>query len=143
MYEEENTAKIELQRIDHLLYVTLKYSRTGDVMNNIIKRLIDAFELTITEFLEKTKEKNKIKDIPKLTVFKIELLEQLFKKNRVIKDYTNLYYLLKKLDNPNYKSKNEYRKNLTYIINGLEVKAVLLVRFYEKIKTFANFVQYY
>ena len=35
--ELEDNAKQELKRADHLLYVTLKYTRTVDVIKNTIK----------------------------------------------------------------------------------------------------------
>ena len=40
-------AKEELKRADHLYYVSLKYTKTVDVIKSIIERLINAFDFTI------------------------------------------------------------------------------------------------
>ena len=47
--ESENieNAVSQLKRADHLLYVTLKYTRTVDVIKSIIKRLISAFDFAV------------------------------------------------------------------------------------------------
>ena len=54
MYEDsEFNADDELKRADHMIYVTLKYTRTADVIQNIIKRLTNAYEFSILETLNK------------------------------------------------------------------------------------------
>ena len=45
-------AKEELKRADHLLYVTLKYTRTADVIKNTIHRLLNAIDYAIIFSLE-------------------------------------------------------------------------------------------
>ncbi len=49
----EDSALQELKRADHLIYVTLKYTRTVDVIKNTIKRL----KIKITKRLRKIKER--------------------------------------------------------------------------------------
>ena len=51
MEEEIISPEEELKRADHLVYVSLKYTRTCDIMKNAIKRLIAAFQLVIHKFL--------------------------------------------------------------------------------------------
>ena len=50
-----------------------------------------------------------------------EILPEVFKKNKevskVMEDYVNFYYLLRKLDKSTYKAREEYRKNIKHIIN--------------------------
>ena len=52
-------ANNELKRADHMLYISLKYTRTCDVMQNIIKRLIAAFDFGIEAMLDDLNNKNK------------------------------------------------------------------------------------
>ena len=92
MYEE-NAAKEELKRVDHLIYVTLKYTRTCVVIKNIIERLIIAFEAEFVQGLEYALKKKKIKAIPESNRLKAELLSKTCHK-RGIKKYFELYYLL-------------------------------------------------
>ena len=46
MKEALDNAKEELKRVDHLFYVSLKYTRTADMMRHLIERLINAFSFT-------------------------------------------------------------------------------------------------
>ncbi|MEK7201541.1 MAG: hypothetical protein AAB737_02820, partial [Patescibacteria group bacterium] len=55
-------AKEDLKRADHSIYVTLKYTRTVDVIKNVIKRLINACDLAMIEALEHLKKQKKIKE---------------------------------------------------------------------------------
>ena len=49
-------AKDEIKRADHLIYVSLKYTRTCDIILNIFKRLVAAYDSAILASLEKSKE---------------------------------------------------------------------------------------
>ena len=90
MLEDIESARGELQRAEHLIYVTLKYTRTGDVMKSIVERLIDSMNYSITDMLEFTKHKNKIKEFPASDMAKFELLKVILKK--LI--FLGLYYLM-------------------------------------------------
>ena len=52
MKESLQDAKEELKRIDHLIYVTLKYTRTVDVFLSIIERMINSYEFIIDVLLK-------------------------------------------------------------------------------------------
>ena len=41
MIESLENAKEELKRIDHLIYVTLKYTRTVDVLLSVVERMVN------------------------------------------------------------------------------------------------------
>ena len=49
---------------DHLLYVSLKYTKTCDVIINLILRWRKMIETSIDAILEKAKKKKKISTIP-------------------------------------------------------------------------------
>ena len=42
MIETLENAKEELKRVDHLIFVSLKYTRTVDVLLNVINRIISS-----------------------------------------------------------------------------------------------------
>ena len=73
MREETDNALEELKRADHLIYVSLKYTRTTDVIRSTIKRLISAYNYAILDLLEYSKNKNLIKKIPIPNEEKIKL----------------------------------------------------------------------
>ncbi len=139
----EDRAQDELKRVDHLIYVSLKYTRTCDVMLNAMKRMISAFELGMNDLLFHYQAKKKIKDIPDSSKEKVELLEKLFK-NKVIK-YTKFYSLLKKIETCEFSRREEYRKHVTMIamIDGkkLEIDIITLLDYYKKTKEFVDFVK--
>ena len=141
--EEEDRAKEELKRADHMVYVSLKYTRTADVIKNIIKRLISSFEYTILDALEYYKNRKKIDNIPESSGERLELFEKLFKEN--IKQYIKLYQLLKKMDNAPYQSKEEFRKNLTFMPKignkVFEVKMYDITEYFLKTKEFYSIVR--
>lgn len=138
--ELEDNAKQELKRADHLLYVTLKYTRTVDVIKNTIKRLINAFDYAILEALEWTIKKKKIKKISDLNKLRAEDLNKVYPE---IKTYIDFYNLLKRVDRAEYTKKEEYRKNVTMIVTDemiLEINIPKLKEYFEKTKEFVEWV---
>ena len=101
MLEDIESAQGELQRADHMIYVTLKYTRTGDVIKNIVERLVGSMNYTITDMLEYAKSKNKLKEVPTSDIAKLELLntvlKPLFAKNKALKEQIDLYMVLKRV----------------------------------------------
>lgn len=112
-YTDDN-AKNELKRADHLLYVSLKYTRTADVIKSIIKRLIMAFDRVFLETLEYLKEKGKIDSIPVSKQARVEAIGKYCKKQE-IKEHLELYSFLKDIDKAKFTKREEYRKHVTLI----------------------------
>ena len=138
--ELEDNAKQELKRADHLLYVTLKYTRTVDVIKNTIKRLINAFDYAILEALEWTIKKKKIKKISDLNKLRAEDLNKVYPE---IKTYIDFYNLLKRVDRAEYAKKEEYRKNVTMMVTDemiLEINIPKLKEYFEKTREFVEWV---
>ena|SRR3989338_3462714 len=137
--ESENieNAVSQLKRADHLLYVTLKYTRTVDVIKSIIKRLISAFDFAVEEMLEKSKEKKKIRSVPRSPIERIELIKKIIN-DKKIKDYIKFYYLLRQIDKSSFKAKEEYRKHVTLITPKIEVDVEKVKEYYYKTKDFVE-----
>jgi len=137
-------AEDELKRADHLVYVTLKYTRTCDVILNIIKRLINAYDSITNEALEYCKKKRKIKEIPTKDDEKVELLSKKCK-IRGIKQYFKLYFLMKKIQEARFTTKEEFRKNVTLISHldgrSLDVNMPLIFEYYDKTKEFVSLIR--
>jgi len=145
-YQEEQAEEFEeLKRADHLLFVSLKYTKTIDVIKNIIRRLINAYDYAIIRALTKLKEKNKIKDIPLSPISRAEVLRDLTKKKIEMLDFLELYFSLKNIDRAEYTKKEEYRKNVTLtVMQDDEVIAINIPKlheFYKKTKEFVNYVK--
>lgn len=130
----EESAKEELKRADHLIYVTLKYTRTADVIKNTIKRLISAFDFGINDALKYYKDKKKTKNIPSLPKLRADLLHEISPEFRTDMCF---YTLLKDINKAEYSKKEEYRKNVALLAHlspkqTVEVNVPKLMDFYNK-----------
>ena len=136
MIESTESSRGQVIRADHLFHVTLKYTRTGDVVKSIIKRLLSTLEYVISEILEK----KKVKNVPVIALMKANLLNKKFKKNKEIKKLVNFYIYLKKIDKGKYRVMAEYRKGVAIIVDNEEINIAKLRELLEKTKDFVRFV---
>ncbi len=136
MIEDADSARGQMLRADHLFHVTLKYTRTADVIKNTIKRLVTSLEYAITEILEK----RKVKNIPTIALMKADLLKRTFPKNKEIKELISFYLHLKKIDKGQYVTKDEYRKNVAIIVDDIRVDIPKLRALLDKTKELVKFV---
>ena len=139
-----NEAKEEIKRADHLLYVTLKYTRTTDVIKNAIDRLINAYDNAAIYALEVLKKKKKIKVIPLTPVSRAEVLRDNSKRDINMLDFLNGYFLLRKISRAEYTKKEEFRKNVTLTVmhndEVIEINIVTLKELYNKTKEFIDYI---
>ena len=130
----EDSAEQELKRADHLLYVTLKYTRNVDVIKNIIKRLINAYDYAALEALKYLKVK-KIPDAPRL---RIKLLgEKIPQFSKEVK----FYLMMKELDAAPFKRREEFRKNVTLLTSVMDVNIEKVKSFFERTILFVKTVE--
>ncbi len=143
MSEYLEKARDELKRSDHLVFVSLKYTRTCDVIHNIIQRLINAYDFAILAVLEKAKSEDKIDFIPSSKSMRADLVSK-FKKN--IKPYLEVYSLLMEIKNADFDRVSEYRKGVTLISRISEDKTVnvdvpTLMDYFENAKEFVKLME--
>ncbi len=144
MNEYLDEARQELKRVDHLVYVSLKYTRTVDVIKSVVERLINAFDFALLELLNYLKEKKKIKEIPQSPGLKADLIEKNFH-NQELNSYISFYLMLRKISRAQYTKREEYRRHVTMIAsldNGetVELNIDILKEDYDKTKQFLDFV---
>ncbi|MEK6932615.1 MAG: hypothetical protein AABW56_02360 [Nanoarchaeota archaeon] len=139
-----NEAKEEIKRADHLLFVTLKYTRTTDVIKNVIHRLLESYDNAIIHALESLKKKKKIKNIPLTPVSRAELLRENYKIDIIILDAMNGYFLLRKIQRAEYTKKEEFRKNVTLTVmhndEVIEINIEALEQLYDKTREFVDYI---
>ncbi|MFA4886703.1 MAG: hypothetical protein WC595_00680 [Candidatus Nanoarchaeia archaeon] len=132
----------ELKRADHLVFVSLKYTRTCDVMKNAIKRMIAAFELAFHEHLELQREKKKIEEVPASAKERAILTKDLL--GPTARKYFGLYNHLKKIDKADFQAFEEFRKNVTLKTKTsppISVKMPDLVHYLELTKEFLTYLK--
>ena len=127
----EENAEEELKRADHLIYVTLKYTKTADVIKNTIQRLINAMDFAVMEALTYLKVKN-ISDVPRMR------FEQLLEKIPKIKEYADFYFMLRRIYNAKFNSKEEYRKRVTLMTEEGDVNIDTLKEYFQKARKFVK-----
>jgi hypothetical protein len=120
---------------DHLLYVSLKYTKTCDVIKNLILRWRKMIETAIEEILKHAKKKKKISSISSNPLGKIEEIRKLFKKEENFLEILDLYEMFRKIDELRTERIGEFRKNVALRIfyQGKEINVDL-----EKLKEYAE-----
>lgn len=145
MLEAISNAKEELKRADHLLYVSLKYTRTVDVFKSLIQRLLDCDEFTIQALLKYLKEKKKIPALTQSPVAQANQLKKYFPEDRLIQENIDLYLLLRKINKAEYVKAKEFRRhvNMTVLIEEevIEVNIDRLYEYYDQTKAFLFHVE--
>src|SRR3989344_5811257 len=106
MREALEEAREELKRVDHLIYVSLKYTRTVDVLMNVINRMIDSYSGMIDTLLKYAQEKKMIQEIPASPIEKGALVKKLFPEQEFL-DNVELYFLMRKIHRSNPQRENE------------------------------------
>ena len=123
---------------DHLLYVSLKYTKTCDVIMNLILRWASMIETSINKILEHAKKKKKISTISTNPLGRIEQVKKLFKKDKNFQDVIELYKMFRKIKELRTERIGEFRKNVTLTIfyQGKEIGVNL-----EKLKEYAEMLE--
>ncbi|MEM2956323.1 MAG: hypothetical protein QW041_02000 [Candidatus Pacearchaeota archaeon] len=142
MHQIEN----EMKAAQHLLYVSLKYTKTGDVILNLMHRWRLMIEHAIDMMLEKAKKKKLIKEIPTAPKLKATLLAQLLKKEPIVIETLELYSFFRRVDTLEHIKEHEFRKNVALrIIDEKEVVIDLekLKEWQALLENFIKFVRKY
>ena len=118
MNESLLDAREELKRLEHTIHVTLKYTRTVDVIRNALERLISIFDFLIEAFLEDAKEKELIKTIPKSPSLKSTLVLNTYSEDKILSNMITFYVFLRDLLNSKYSKREEYRRHVTFVVDS-------------------------
>tara|TARA_Y100000310_G_scaffold194332_1_gene194308 strand:+ start:204 stop:647 length:444 start_codon:yes stop_codon:yes gene_type:complete len=103
---------------DHLLYVSLKYTKTCDVILNLLARWKSLIELSFDAILEKKVEDGKIPQMPTNPKQRIEFIKKYFKKFPEISEIVPIYIFFKRLPELDKTRSGEFRKNVNLKIIG-------------------------
>ncbi|MGV8171289.1 MAG: hypothetical protein ACP5OA_01175 [Candidatus Woesearchaeota archaeon] len=133
----------ELKRVDHSIFVSLKYTRTVDILINILIRMVDCYEFLILALLKYALEHKIIGEIPSTPKERAVLIKQVFKEQEV-HDNIDLYLLLKAMLKSNYGRENEYRRHVAMraIVAGREeiININIISQYYEYLTSFFHMV---
>lgn len=140
MLESLDLAKEEIKRADHLMYVSLKYTRTVDILKSIIERLINAFNFGIDALLKK----KKVRDIPTIPKIKLDLVRKNYP-DEDLNNFLQLYQLFREIDKASFDRAREYRRHVTMTAHlddkEIEVTIDIIEDYYGKTKEFIEYVE--
>jgi hypothetical protein len=123
---------------DHLLYVSLKYTKTCDVIKNLLLRWRRMIETAIDSILKHAKKKKKVSNVQDNPVKKIEAIKNLFKKDKQLLEVIEFYEMLRKIEELRTERIGEFRKNvcLRIFYQGKEININL-----EQLKIYADMLE--
>jgi len=106
-----------------LLYVSLKYTKTCDVIMNLLLRWRKMINTSIDALLKHAKKKKKIKTVPTHPIGQIEEIKKLFKKNKEFLEVISFYEMLRKIETLRCERVGDFRKNvaLKIMYQGKEI----------------------
>lgn len=130
---------------DHLLYVSLKYTKTCDVILNLLARWKSLIEISFDAILEKRVEEGKVPMMPMNPKQRIEFIKKYFAKDIVVQKVVPLYIFFKRVPDLSKTRSGEFRKNVNLKVIGpkkaTEINMDKLGEYYEIVEGFINEVK--
>ena len=142
MEEKFEEAYGELKRADHLIYVSLKYTRTGDVLLSILERFISALD----KGMDLIYEIKDIKDIPVAPIPKANKLKEMFPDDEIINDMADFFIWLRKVRRSEFESFDEFRKGLRVVCSMPDGNETILdtetmKQYFDKTKEYFKYIK--
>ncbi|MBI3334319.1 hypothetical protein HYZ97_02435 [Candidatus Pacearchaeota archaeon] len=97
---------------DHLLYVSLKYTKTCDVIINLLLRWKIMIELGMDVLVEKAKKEKKWKPVPNAPRAKQVQLKRIYQSHPIISQTLELYELFRDIETLEKVRESEFRKGV-------------------------------
>lgn len=145
MEESFENAVQELKRVDHLFWVSLKYTRTVDVIRNTVERLINLYDFGLDSVLRYAKANKFIAEVPKIPLHKADAVKKALPQFPELAGYADLYVKLRKILNSEYTKREEYRRHVTMTVfvdsQQIEVNIDYLKEQYETSREFIRLVR--
>lgn len=134
---------------DHLLYVSMKYTKTCDVILNLLARWKSMMEMCFDAMLDKAMEEGTIKQKAQSPKQKIEFMRLYFKKLKAVQEAVPLYIFFKRIPELQKTREGEFRKNVNLKIiepgkitdinmDKLKEYTDILERFISEVKQFLS-----
>lgn len=132
---------------DHLLYVSLKYTKTCDVILNLISRWQNMIEMSFKALLEEALRQKKIKKMVRSPKEKVETIRKVFKRSKEVQDVIPLYIFFRKIPGLPKTREGEFRKNLNLKItdgkNIVDINLDKLKEYEEILERFISYVKHF
>lgn len=123
---------------DHLLYVSLKYTKTCDVILNLLLRWRNMIEFSMEELIERLKKQKRWKPVADAPRARLLQLKKIYEKDKVVSEVLNMYELFRDIEKLEKVRENEFRKgvNLGVVYKGEKININL-----DKLKEYADVLE--
>ncbi len=130
---------------DHLLYVSLKYTKTCDVIINLLLRWKVMIEMAIDKLEKRLKKEKKWKSVPDAPRAKLVQLKKIYEKEKVVLEVLELYEMFRDIEKLDKIRENEFRKgvNLKVTYKGKIVNVNLdkLKEYFDLLERFISYLK--
>lgn len=127
--------KRHLNCIEHMIYVSCKFTRTTEMLRKVMETIVSGYEQFFAVAYEVLVNTEDLKDFPVQS--KVQFLSESLASKGIYIDLSD-YFLLKKLLLSDFDSIGEYRKNLCMVsyVDGEEyvINMNKLLEFYDSLK---------
>ncbi len=145
MNENLLEAREELKRLEHIIYVSLKYTRTVDVITNALNRMVSTYDFMVEAFLEKAMDDKKLDSMPKSPALKAKKLAEIYPEDALIQKNLNFYFSLRNILKSPHQKRQEFRRHVTLIVtmedSTVEVEIDTLVNCEKFIHNFITYAR--
>ncbi len=140
-----NEIEREKKMAEHLFYVSLKYTKTGDVILNLIDRWERMIDRCIELLLRRAKKARSIREIP-IAPKARELAIRDAYKDELVQEIMDMYAFFRKLPTLEKIREHEFRKNVAIrvITEGREIEIDMdkLKEWNDSLNSFINYVRH-
>lgn len=97
---------------DHLLYVSLKYTKTCDVIINLLLRWKVMIDLAMDRLVERAKKTKQWKPIPDAPRAKLVQLKKIYANEPIVSQILDMYELFRDIEKLDKVRESEFRKGV-------------------------------
>ncbi|MFH1803131.1 MAG: hypothetical protein ABH864_06830 [archaeon] len=130
---------------DHLLYVSLKYTKTCDVIINLLTRWKNMIDRGMDRLVAKAKKDKKWKPIPDAPRAKLIQLKRIYAKISDITETLELYELFRDIDKLEKIRESEFRKGVnlkvTYKDKQIDINLLQLKEYAATLERFISYIK--
>lgn len=134
----------ELKRVEHIIYVSLKYTRTTDVLNNALMRLVSFYDFMVEGYLIDAMEKGEVTRIAKSPALRAKELGKLRADDPKFQQHLGFYFFMKELlKRDDFARINEYRRHVGKVYENEDSTIIINIDTLEAMEWYAHqFFQY-
>ena len=126
---------------DHLLYVSLKYTKTCDVILNLIARWQSMIKTSFDALIDKGIEDKKIPHKPGSPKEEILFIKQYFKKYPAIQEVVPIYIFFRRIPDLEKKREGDFRKNVNLkVVQQNKTTEINLEKLHEYAEVLERFI---